>query len=241
MENFRKIVFSILMVCITGCLALVQGIGIGVTPVYAAENSPKLIFVGDSRTVQMRNYLRTNDTYVCLGSMGYNWFVSTALPEVNAVKKPGDIIVFNFGVNDLYQIDNYIAEMNYLIENDWADCTVYYMSVNPVNDAKTATYGGVTNAGVESFNQALINGLSDKIRWIDTYSASLGAINTDASKSDAMGVHYSADIYQLYYDMVQQRIQSDKEDEIVQRVMNQVKERLAIMMKNIKTATAVLD
>lgn len=239
MENFRKIVFSILIVCITVCLALVQGIGISVTPVYASENSPKLIFVGDSRTVQMRNYLRTNDTYICLGSMGYNWFVSTALSEVNAVKRPGDIIVMNFGVNDLYQINNYIAEMNYLIENDWADCTVYYMSVNPVNDAKTATYGGVTNAGVESFNQSLMNGLSEKIRWIDTYSASLGAINTDASKSDAMGVHYSADIYQLYYDMVQQRIQSDKENEVVQQVLNRVKEKFMDIFENVKMVTAI--
>ena len=237
-KKIKTILYSIMTICFTFCFTIAQGT---LTPVYASENSSKVIFVGDSRTVQMRNYLRTNDTYVCLGSMGYNWFVSTALPEVNAVKKPGDIIVMNFGVNDLYQINNYIAEMNYLIENDWSDCTVYYMSVNPVNDAKTATYGGVTNAGVESFNQALINGLSDKIRWIDTYSASLGAINTDASKSDAMGVHYSADIYQLYYDMVQQRIQNDKENEVVQRVMNQVKEKLMTLVENIKTATIELD
>lgn len=194
--------FKVTLAFVTAQLLFLQ-------PIQANERG-KIIFVGDSRTVQMRNYLMTADTYICKGSMGYEWFMSTALPEINIIKEPEDIIVFNFGVNDMYRVNDYVSTLNSLVDNEWADCTVYYMSVNPVNDRKTTTYGGVTNAEILKFNQTMLANKSEKIQWIDTYTTSLGLINTNPNKSDEMGVHYSCDVYQMYYDTIMQQIANDQ-------------------------------
>ena len=84
------------------------------------------IFTGDSRirrlnlTVDLKS---KKDTFVvCKSGMGYNWFVSQGLPQINNImksKKSIDkwVIVSGWGVNDLWNRNTYINRYKSLLKN----------------------------------------------------------------------------------------------------------------------------
>ena len=168
------------------------------------ENSTKrVVWVGDSRFVQMymhitgdhTSYNRTetgiekdNDFWVAKGSQSYSWFDNTAVSTVTKNLKSGDTIIINMGVNGLSQADKYVDRINKLVDGDWKDANVVYMSVNPVYDGKTGN--GVKNSMIKDFNSTIQSKISTKVKYIDTYSALESEITSDASKTDGMGVHY---------------------------------------------------
>ena len=151
-----------------------------------------IVFVGDSRTVQLENAVGTTDkAYIAKVGEGYSWFSSTALAEIPHVAGPGTTMIINFGVNDLANASKYISLINNNID-DWlnAGITVYYAAVTPVGSGAS-----VTNAQIEKFNSRMQSELDPRIQWIDGYSF---LTKTGFSSSD--GLHYSADTYKnLYY------------------------------------------
>lgn len=111
-----------------------------------------VVFIGDSRFVQMHEAVgETGVSYIAAGWMGYDWLVDTAIPRVDPYAVKGTKIVINLGVNDLENIDKYIATVNQKAA-EWTakGATVYYATVNPVEG---------NNYGVDNFNNKLINGL----------------------------------------------------------------------------------
>lgn len=94
------------------------------------------IYVGDSRFNGMEMHLKKGDGYVVAkDSMGYKWLVTEALPAIENIKATHtDItewtIVSGLGVNDLYNIDNYIQVYKNL---EAAGYRVVALSVNPTN------------------------------------------------------------------------------------------------------------
>ena len=119
------------------------------------------IFTGDSRirrlnlTVDLKS---KKDTFVvCKSGMGYNWFVSQGLPQINNImksKKSIDkwVIVSGWGVNDLWNRNTYINRYKSLLKNEWKGVDLYLMSVNPVDGAMLSKYGGISsfNSGISS-------------------------------------------------------------------------------------------
>lgn len=121
-----------------------------------------VIFVGDSRFVQMRDALNGYGAIiVAQGWMGHDWMMDTAIPEIDPVLTKGCKVVINLGVNDLKNIDKYIADVNAQAAM-WAARGVrtYYATVNPVEG---------NNYAVDEFNKKLINGLVG-VTIIDTNS-----------------------------------------------------------------------
>ena len=45
-------------------------------------SADKLIFIGDSRTEGIRDAVQDDSVWSCLSSMGYDWMVSTGVPQV---------------------------------------------------------------------------------------------------------------------------------------------------------------
>lgn len=124
--------------------------------------SAGVIFVGDSRFVQMRDALNGYGAIiVAQGWMGHDWMMDTAIPEIDPVLTKGCKVVINLGVNDLKNIDKYIADVNAQAAM-WAARGVrtYYATVNPVEG---------NNYAVDEFNKKLINGLVG-VTIIDTNS-----------------------------------------------------------------------
>lgn len=160
---------------------------------YLTEGVPSVpyLFVGDSRTVQLKMAVGSTDkAYVAKVGEGYNWFKNTALSEISETAGSGTVMVINFGVNDLGNASKYIKLVNSNIDA-WTEAgiTVYYAAVTPVGASAR-----VTNDQIESFNTRLKNELDPRIQWIDGYTF-LQQNGFNASD----GLHYDKTTYKNLY------------------------------------------
>ena len=165
-------------------------------------NPKEITIIGDSRMVGLcgyKWYKSEGGTCVSKGAMGYNWLRDTAIPEVNrlsASKKKN--IVTNLGVNDLDNIDKYIAKYREMVTGDWKNYHVFILSVNPTSGSRAGR-----NTKIESFNSKLKSSLQNysNVTYCDSYSY----LKKHGFKSGD-GVHYyestSKDIYEFIKDCV---------------------------------------
>lgn len=156
-----------------------------------------VIFVGDSRMVQMHEALgNTGVYYVAENSKGYNWFVEQGVPQIDAHVGKGTKIVINFGVNDPGNIDKYISYVNTKsVEWRAKGAKVYYATVNPVSENPYTS-----EAQVNYFNDKLVPGLIG-VGIIDTnaYLRTNGYRLVD-------GLHYDGPTYFSLYNYIMSRI-----------------------------------
>ena len=150
-----------------------------------------LVFVGDSRTVQMQAAVGSTDkAYIAKIGEGYSWFKNTALAEIPAYAGTGTTMIINFGVNDLANAGKYIKLVNSNIDA-WTEAgiTVYYAAVTPVGNCNS-----VSNSQIENFNARLQAELDPRVQWIDGYSylSQTGFYTSD-------GLHYNNDTYRNLY------------------------------------------
>lgn len=147
----------------------------------------RAIFVGDSRTIRQKKVLEyefgssshANITYVALGGSNLNWLKTTGHKRlIENLKKYGRgtsqkpiAIVFNHGVNDLSNINQYISYMKSL-EKELRpyNCKLFYMSVNPINSAVIAGRHGFprTEKQVLDFNAKIKSNLSGTYTYLDS-------------------------------------------------------------------------
>lgn len=143
----------------------------------------RVVYIGDSRTEGLRDVNSdSNNTFICLSSMGYDWMLSTAFPQAESYASSGTAFVILMGVNDLYHQNSYISAINQKAA-EWKKkgAVVYFASVGPVqNDPYTS------NSEIESFNRALKNGLSSDVGYIDLY----GELNKSGYQT-VDGTHYT--------------------------------------------------
>ena len=156
-----------------------------------------VIFVGDSRMVQMHDALgNTGVYYVAENSKGYNWFVEQGVPQIDAHVGKGTKIVINFGVNDPGNIDKYISYVN-TKSAEWRakGAKVYYATVNPVSENPYTS-----EAQVNYFNDKLVPGLVG-VSIIDSnaYLRTNGYRLVD-------GLHYDGPTYLSLYNYIMSRI-----------------------------------
>lgn len=157
----------------------------------AAYADKDIVFVGDSRTVQMQSAVHDSaHTWIAEARMGYYWLSDTALPEINRVVKDGTHLIINLGVNDVSNADKYVSRINAQM-NAWREkgVIVYYASVNPVSN-----YPDLSNERIEAFNTTLQEELDPSIIWIDSYSWLM-----DHGYSTADGLHYRNNTYMDLY------------------------------------------
>ncbi|MDE7259205.1 MAG: SGNH/GDSL hydrolase family protein, partial [Lachnospiraceae bacterium] len=162
-----------------------------IQPVTEVKNVAGVIFVGDSRFVQMQASVDANScTWIAESAKGYTWFEEKAIPRIDGCVGSGSKILINLGVNDTRNLQKYITLVNAKAA-EWtaAGATVYYASVNPVWENPY-----VTEEQVEYFNTQMQSGLSADVHWIDSHSylTSVGYRLVD-------GLHYSTETYQTLY------------------------------------------
>ena len=100
----------------------------------------RIIFVGDSRTLGMRDALRRtsrkdDDVFVGRVGEGVRWFIEEGMDEMSdAIEENPDLpVVLNLGVNDPLEIDDYIVTYWDCIR-EHPDTDFYIMSVNPIDE-----------------------------------------------------------------------------------------------------------
>ena len=174
------------------------------------KGGSRVIFIGDSRTVQMYSYVANtwknnsystggvtqvgNDLFVAQGSMGLNWMKSTGIPAAKTYFKSGVSVAILMGVNDLRNQDSYIEYLNSNI-NSWTatGAKFYFVTVNPCD----GWYSSM-NSRIKSFNTNLKNKLSKKIGWINTHD-NISFVTVD-------GLHYNKNTSIEIYNYIKNRV-----------------------------------
>lgn len=130
-----------------------------------AEVRP-LMVIGDSRTVALERLTEgENVTWICKGSMGYNWLKETAIKEAEKQIKGNEDVFIWLGVNDVDNISRYIDCINGIAQAWKKDgVNIYVLAVGPVENDPY-----VTNAEIEIFNARMKAGLKG-VRYLDLYS-----------------------------------------------------------------------
>lgn len=158
----------------------------------SGKASGGIIFVGDSRTVGMKQAIGENNKTKFIGKVGegYSWLSNVAWTSVKSMARSNSdfSIVFNFGVNDLDNIDKYIEFYNSVVKPEFGD-RVYFMSVNPTKDPYK---GAANNSAIEKFNTKYKAFAGNK--YIDTYTY----LNGKGFQSPD-GLHYDTQTYKDIY------------------------------------------
>ena len=159
----------------------------------------QLIFVGDSRTVGMRNAEKElGDECIYIGETGegYHWFADNGIYQMeDAIKQyPNAPVILNLGVNDPDMIDHYL-ELYSTFQEKYPNTVFYYMSVNPVTEEAVH----ITNAEISDFNTKLREAFPEQYLDCSTYLRIREFESVD-------GVHYSEDTYREIHDFVVKKL-----------------------------------
>lgn len=155
-----------------------------------------ILYVGDSRTDMMKDCISEDGVYFIANvGAGLSWLKNNAASQIKAKIKedPNLAIVFNFGVNDLYNSSNYIKWYTQF-EQENPDAKIYFMSVNPVDKDPD---GYATDAGVQKFNTAMQSHFGGKYLDVYSYLKSSGYKTTD-------GLHYDDDTSKKIHERVKE-------------------------------------
>ena len=170
----------------------------------------RVIFIGDSRTVQMYSYVANtwknnsystggitqfnNDLFVAQGSMGLSWMKETGIPAAKQYFTNGVSIVILMGVNDLRNQDSYIEYLNSNVSS-WTSkgAKLYFVTVNPCD----GSYDHM-NSRINEFNSKLKSNLSNKIGWINTHD--------NLSFKTVDGLHYNKDTSIKIYNYIKNKV-----------------------------------
>ena len=168
------------------------------------------IFVGDSRTVGLSNamgcvsydkllQIRTEENlteyYLAEVGSGYSWYSTKALPRLVKMlnENPAATVILNHGINDLGNIDQYIASYQWLI-GVYPNTKFVIMSVNPVNRKLYKGYAKPANITV--FNQKMQAAFPNNFVNTYQYLQSMGFNTAD-------GLHYDSLTYMNLYNYMQ--------------------------------------
>lgn len=111
-------------------------------------------------------------------------YLKSVLSKVTKTRKKN--VIFNFGVNDLGNINKYIKVYKSLPKDFIKNNNVVIMSVNPTDGSKYNSW----NKDINKFNSTMKKNLPKGVKYLDTNSElkSTGFKTRD-------GVHYVADTY----------------------------------------------
>ncbi len=160
--------------------------------------SSDITIVGDSRMVGLCSYTwykKEKGACIAKTSMGYSWLINDAISKVRSLdsdKKKN--IVVNLGVNDLYNINNYIKKYEELATDDWKGSRIFLLSINPTK------YGyDKLNKEIDEFNENLQKAFDnyDNVFYCDTnsYLKKNGFETSD-------GLHYDNKTSQKIYEQI---------------------------------------
>lgn len=164
------------------------------------------ILVGDSRMVGLCGSVtlkENTDCSVAKGSMGADWFKSTAVTSIKNIleKHPESYIVIYMGTNDLGAIDSATttyADYEKKLADEYPKAKVVVVSVTPIIDDNVKYYRSiVTDANAVKFNDTLKPKLNSNILYCDIHDQ---IKNSECNASD--GVHYDTNTYKRIYDAI---------------------------------------
>lgn len=151
------------------------------------ERYDNYLFIGDSRTVGMSYFCP--GWYIAKSAEGINWFYNN-YEEITSYRNYN--VVINLGVNDLWDVWNYVQLYNSLPDDFVTSNNIIIMAVNPCD----GNYSSM-NADIDWFNSNLAANLTIPCEFIDTnyYLNYIGFSTVD-------GLHYTGQTYVDIYNAV---------------------------------------
>lgn len=158
-----------------------------------------IIFIGDSRTVGMKQYVGSdNNIWSCKSGMGFSWMQSTGVPQIENKVSSDTAVCILMGINDMLYVspNKYSSYINECASR-WTSkgAAVYFVSVNPV---RKSGYNSLNNDKIQTFNQNVRNGLSQNVGYIDTFSAIIDTFNS------IDGLHYDKETSLSIYNLIKE-------------------------------------
>ena len=165
----------------------------------------KTIIIGDSRTVdsyksaggkaEFEVTTKTgNEVWIAKYSMGYDWFINTAIPtaERYGIDKNTDVVIF-LGVNDIKNTNNAKKYMNTLNTKgkEWVNkgARVYYVSLGDATNKD----GFNPSQNIKEWNNYMKNSLKNHpVKYIDMYN------NVSLKNGLRDGLHYNPSTCRLF-------------------------------------------
>lgn len=189
-----------LLTVILSCVILTLSFGNVSYATREKEKTTAIVYIGDSRTTGMDKVVglsKIKDTFVVAKSgMGYNWFMKDGSEALYKIREDNVydnwIYVFNLGVNDLKNVNNY----KNLIRELQKEATVYFVSINPTDDS----VGGIQCKNIKEFNSELykVVGINNYINSYD-YLEKVNGFNFDSMED---GMHYDDETYTKLYEFI---------------------------------------
>jgi hypothetical protein len=161
----KKVIIGVLVLFIAG-LCFLNLLGDG------GKKSMRYIVIGDGRAGELKEFVdEAAVEFVTKSGADVDWLDKEALPDAAKTADSYTVICVMTGISDMDHADLYVERLNKwgkrLSEENSA--MLCFNSVNPV------TTGVFNPSDVEDFNEAVENGLSDDVYYIDTYSAMMEA------------------------------------------------------------------
>lgn len=169
----------------------------------------RIIFVGDSRTLGMRDALHRaeradDDIFIGRVGEGVRWFCEEGQSEMDdAIEAYPDLpVVFNLGVNDPTEIDDYIVAYWDCIE-DYPDTDFYILSVNPIDEEFLLESETAEEAVLEMINNLNIAKLNLRLKeeFASRYLDSASYLKADGFET-VDGLHFNTKTYLKIHDFV---------------------------------------
>ena len=141
--------------------------------------------------------------YIAEGGMGYSWFASTAIPQINQkIKSKNYNIIILMGVNGAgtdgtSEADKYYSKISSLAKGTWKNQNIIFVSVNPVVDGKSYTY----MSGVNSFNKRMKSKINSSKLSNLKYCDTISKLNMSSIDSGD-GLHYNKEGYKKIYNLI---------------------------------------
>lgn len=185
-------------------------------------NNYDFIYIGDSRTSQMRYTNKINDSNTVYGaSLGYDWFVGNPYKGGNTNSPNGGIaganskmdngknynIVIWLGVNDIgmsISAETYYNKYYELATGIWKNHNLYIIEVGPV--ASNNLNNKITEWNSKLASLISSSGLSN-LKYIDI-NYNIEHYQKD-EKGNEDGLHYLYEDYSIIYDMIMEQIKSN--------------------------------
>ena len=176
----------------------------------------RILFVGDSRTLGMRDALgradrSCQDVFVGRVGEGVRWFREEGIDEMNAAIRdnPELPVVLNFGVNDPLEINNYIVTYWDCIRQH-PDTDFYILSVNPIDEEFLLEEDLVLDSVLEQINNLNIARMNIRLKkeFGRRYLDSASFLRTDGFDT-VDGLHFSTETYLKIHDFVVRALFSD--------------------------------
>lgn len=164
------------------------------------------VYVGDSRFVGMSRVAEEEDIFICESKRGLD-YLEEQMDQVYELCNAKTDLIIGLGVNDLRRgSEPYLELLNQMSQD--LPCQMIYLTVNPVDEDREKSYGyTMTNEEIDTFNQEMKEGLSEKICVLDT-----NQFLNDIGYETEDGLHYSEETNQKLYDYISTQLDQNVEN-----------------------------